>query len=167
MNITLIGLPAAGKTTLGQRLAKDLGWNFIDFDHILIERHGLLKEIIEKQGETKFLELEKEIICEASGNNAVFSPGGSVIFIPDAMNHLKSISKVIYLKIALNVLKKRTLDPVKRGVVGGNKLTLDEIYEMRHPLCEKYADYIISCNKDDGDLQYNLLRTFIKKTFSL
>lgn len=167
MNITLIGLPAAGKTTLGQRLAKDLNWNFVDFDNIIIERHDLLKEIIKKHGEKKFLEIEKRIICEASGDKTVFSPGGSVIFIPDAMKHLKSISKVVYLKMTLDVLKKRTTNPVGRGVVGGGRLTLDQIYEMRHPLCEKYADHIVFCNKDDDELQYNLLRTFIKKTFSI
>ena len=167
MNITLIGLPAAGKTTLGKRLAKELGWDFVDFDDVIIAEFGMRKDIIAEQGEDAMLEIESNVISRAEGDSIVFSPGGSVVLSPPAINHLKSISIVIYLEISLDVLEKRTTDPIGRGVIGARNMALEQIYQIRHELCKKYAQYTVSCNKDDDELQYNLLRTFIKKSFSI
>jgi len=61
-NITLIGMPASGKSTVGVLLAKRLGYSFVDVDIVIQEQEGcLLKEIIEKEGQEGFLAVENRI----------------------------------------------------------------------------------------------------------
>ncbi len=144
MNITLIGMPASGKSTVGVLLAKRLGYEFIDTDlHIQTEEKRLLKEIIEQEGLEKFLEIENRINSKVCANNGVIAPGGSVIYGKEAMEHLKNISKVIYLKISYEQLEKRLDNLVDRGVALKDGMTLLDLYKERVPLYETYADIVI------------------------
>ena len=89
-NITLIGMPASGKSTIGVLLAKRLGYSFVDVDIVIQEETGkLLKEIIEEQGTEGFLKVEEEINSQLDVARSVIAPGGSVIYGPAAMEHLK------------------------------------------------------------------------------
>lgn len=143
-NITLIGMPASGKSTVGVVLAKHLGMRFIDTDLVIQEETGkLLKDLIEEEGDSGFRETEDRINASIKAEHAVIAPGGSVVYGKNAMKHLKKISTVVYLKLSFPAVRKRLGDLHDRGVTIKEGQTLMDLYEERSPLYEKYADIII------------------------
>lgn len=143
-NITLIGMPAAGKSTVGVLLAKRLGYSFVDVDIVIQEKEGkLLKEIIKEQGLEGFMEVENRINAGLRTSRSVIAPGGSVIYGKEAMENLKSLGPVVYLKISYKELVNRLGDVVDRGVVLKDGMSLKELYDERITYFERYADIII------------------------
>ena len=143
-NVILIGMPSCGKSTVGVLLAKHLGYRFIDSDLLIQEKTGkLLHELISERGVDGFLAIENEINAAIEAEHTVISTGGSVIFGEQAMQHLRSIGRVIYLKIDYETLCARLGDYVHRGVVVREGDTLLDMYRERAPLYEKYADVIV------------------------
>lgn len=143
-NITLIGMPAAGKSTVGVLLAKRLGYSFVDVDIIIQEQEKkLLKEIIAEEGMDGFLAVENRVNAGLQAERSVIAPGGSVIYGKEAMEHLKSIGTVVYLKISYDELVKRLGDVVDRGVVLKPGMTLKDLYDERVEYFEKYADITV------------------------
>lgn len=143
-NITLIGMPASGKSTVGVLLAKRLGYSFIDVDIVIQEKEKrLLKEIIKDEGLDGFLTVENRVNAEISAESSVIAPGGSVIYGKEAMEHLKELGTVVYLKISFEELKKRLGDVVDRGVVLRQGMSLRDLYDERVRYFEKYADITI------------------------
>ena len=153
MSIILIGMPSCGKSTLGVLLAKKLGYRFIDSDLLIQERESkLLHEIISEKGNEGFLKIENEVNCAIEDKKAVIATGGSVVYGEEAMNHLKALGKVVYLKIPYDEMCRRLGDFSHRGVImlHGNKL--EEMYAERAPLYEKYADVTVDvCNAQLSD----------------
>ncbi|MEG0216182.1 MAG: shikimate kinase [Hungatella sp.] len=140
-NITLIGMPASGKSTIGVLLAKRLGYSFVDVDILIQEKEKhLLKEIIAERGEDGFLEVENRVNADLEAEQSVIAPGGSVIYSAEAMEHLKAIGTVVYLKLSYEELEERLGDLVDRGVVLKEGMTLLDLYNERVPYYEKYAD---------------------------
>lgn len=147
-NIILIGMPGAGKSTVGVVLAKNMGYKFIDSDIVIQEKYGmLLHQIIEKYGTNGFNDIENKVNSELTADNSIIATGGSVVYGKEAMEHLKSIGTVIYLKLPYTSIKRRLGDLNKRGVSLEKGETLKTLYEKRIPLYEKYADITIDCNK--------------------
>lgn len=143
-NITLIGMPGAGKSTVGIVLAKVLGYDFIDSDLLIQKQEGkLLWEIMRDEGITGFNRIEEQVNSQIQASRSVISPGGSVIYGKKAMEHLRQISTVIYLKVSCQELKKRLGDLNRRGVVLSPGETLEDLYARRTPLYEKYAHVIL------------------------
>lgn len=131
-NVTLIGMPSAGKSTVGVLLAKRLGYSFIDVDLLIQEQEGKrLREIIEEQGLDGFLDVENRVNAGVEAEQAVIAPGGSVIYGKEAMEHLKSIGLVVYLKITYDELVKRVGDVKDRGVALKDGMTLLDLYHER------------------------------------
>ena len=98
-NIVLIGMPGAGKSTVGVVLAKKLGYSFIDSDLLIQERNGkLLHEIISKQGIEGFLKIENEINLSIDGQDKVIATGGSAVYGKEAMEHFERTAYIVYLK---------------------------------------------------------------------
>ncbi|MBE6583586.1 MAG: shikimate kinase [Ruminococcaceae bacterium] len=144
MSIILIGMPSCGKSTLGVLLAKKLGYRFVDSDLLIQESEGmLLHEIIEKRGAEGFLQIEDRINSQIEEQNAIIATGGSVVYCRGAMEHLKTLGKVVYLKIPFEEMERRLGDFAHRGVImrHGNKLS--QMYEERAPLYERYADVTV------------------------
>lgn len=143
-NITLIGMPASGKSTIGILLAKRLGYSFVDTDIVIQEKEGrLLKEIIEQEGLKGFLEVENRINAQIQAMHSVIAPGGSVIYGEEAMAHLKEISTIVYLKLSYQEVKARLGDLKDRGVALKDGMTLYDLYEERIPYYERYADITV------------------------
>lgn len=143
-NITLIGMPGAGKSTVGVVVAKMLCKSFVDTDILIQQTAGArLFEIINEKGNDGFLALEGEVISSLDARHTVIATGGSAVLSSSAMEHLKSISTVVYLRIPVESLAERLGDLKCRGVVLGSGQTLDDLYAERAPLYEKYADVII------------------------
>lgn len=167
-NITLIGMPASGKSTVGVLLAKRLGYSFVDVDIVIQEQEGcLLKDIIAAQGQDGFLAVENRINASLNVHHSIIAPGGSVIYGKEAMEHLKEISTVVYLKLDYKGLKDRLGNLVDRGVVLKDGMTLRDLYEERVPYYEKYADITIDEAGLDAGKIVDRLRTIMEEEFGL
>ena len=144
-NLILIGMPTSGKSTVGIILAKALGYDFIDLDLVMQKNTGKkLAKIMEERGIDGFLALEEETALSLSCRRTVIAPGGSIIYGEKAMEHLKRLGKVIYLQIDLDMLNERLHDAKNRGVTLRDGQTIEQLYEERVPLYEKYADITLS-----------------------
>ena len=144
-NIIFIGMPASGKSTVGVVIAKRLGYDFIDTDLLIQKQENrLLKEIIADVGNEGFLAIENQVNREVEAERAVISPGGSVIYCKEAMEHFKEIGTVVYLQVSFETINGRISNAKNRGVVLKEGQTLRDLYEERTKLFEKYADYIVS-----------------------
>ena len=145
-NIVLIGMPGAGKSTIGVVLAKMLGYQFMDSD-LLIQtaEKRKLPEIIEQEGIEEFIEIENRINSQIQTEKHIIATGGSVVYGEEAMEHLRKIGTVIYLRISCEELSKRLGDLTSRGVVIRKGQGLEALYEERCPLYEKYAHITIDC----------------------
>ena len=151
-NITLIGMPGAGKSTLGVVLAKILGYEFLDSDLLIQkEEKRRLYQIIDEEGEEGFKTIENRVNASIDTENTVIATGGSVVYCSEAMEHLKSIGKVVYLSLSL---EKRLGNLKKRGVLLKEGQTLKSLYEERVPLYEKYADIVV--DEEGKDLEASL-----------
>lgn len=143
-NIVLIGMPGVGKSTAGVVLAKVMGYEFIDADLIIQQQEGkLLREIIAEVGTEGFIEVENRVNSQIEVEQSVIATGGSVVYGTEAMQHLKEIGTVVYLKVSYDILEKRLHDIKGRGVVLKDGQDLRGLYEERVPLYEKYADIIV------------------------
>lgn len=148
-NVVLIGMPGAGKSTLGIVLAKILGMNFVDAD-LLIQSQcdKTLQKIIDACGPDGFIEVENQVLSEIDESNAVISTGGSAVYSHAAMEHLSEIGLIVYLKITYEELRNRLSDLQERGVVlkGGMSMSLEDLYKERQPLYEEYAELVVDVN---------------------
>lgn len=143
-NVVLIGMPGVGKSTVGVILAKQMGYQFVDADLLIQQQEGrLLHEIISDQGVDGFLAVENRVNAGIETEGAVISTGGSVVYGREAMEHLKSIGTVVYLKLPYPALRRRLKNLKDRGVVLREGQTLRDLYEERTPLYERYADLVI------------------------
>ena len=144
-NIVLIGMPGVGKSTVGVILAKVLGYQFVDADLVIQQQEGkLLCEIIEEVGTEGFIEVENRINASLNVTHSIIATGGSVVYGKEAMEHLQSIGRVVYLKVSYETLEKRLADIKGRGVVLKEGQDLKALFEERSPLYEKYAAIEIS-----------------------
>ena len=149
-NVILIGMPGAGKSTVGVVLAKLLNYKFVDSDIVIQQKMKKnLNELILEQGAEYFKKIENKINSGLNIKKCVVATGGSVVFGKDAMEHFKKIGTVVYLKASLDSLEKRLGDLDKRGVVHKSGETLLDIFNERSPLYEKYADIIIDENDSE------------------
>ena len=148
MNITLIGMPGAGKSTVGVVLAKRMGMDFIDTDLIIQKEYNkTLSEIIDAKGIEGFKKVENDVISKLELDNTIIATGGSAVYGKEAMKHLRDISKVVYIELSEENIEDRLGDLNERGVVLEDGETLQELYDERIPLYKKYAHIIV--NADD------------------
>ena len=143
-NIVLIGMPGAGKSTVGVILAKVLGYNFIDSDLLIQQQEAMkLAEIIALKGQKGYLAVENQVNCDIDVTACVIATGGSVVYCTEAMEHLMEIGIVVYIKLNLKTIKGRVNNIRQRGVVLSEGQTLDSLYDERCPLYEEYAHIIV------------------------
>ena len=143
-NLILIGMPASGKSTVGVILAKVIGYDFIDSDLLIQKKEGMrLSEIISKKGIDGFIAVENEVNASIEASCSVIATGGSAIYGEEAMKHLREIGAIIYLQVDFKVIQKRLHNIRQRGVVLREGQSLQDLYEERCALYEKYADLIV------------------------
>ncbi len=142
----MIGMPGAGKSTVGVVLAKRLGYGFIDSDLVIQEHTGmLLHQIMEEKGIDGFLGVENDINASIRADKSVIATGGSAIYGKEAMAHLRSIGTVVYLKLDLASIEERLGDLNERGGAVRDGQTLEDLYAERIPYYERYADITVDC----------------------
>lgn len=146
-NLVLIGMPGAGKSTIGVLLAKALSCAFLDTDvHIQAQEGMRLQEIIHRVGMEGFRALEERYLAGIDRTGCVIATGGSAVYSALAMGHLKINAITVFLDLPLELLEQRlgtNLDA--RGVVRDPNESLAQLYEERCPLYEQYADLTVPC----------------------
>jgi hypothetical protein len=143
-NLILIGMPGVGKSTVGVIVAKLLGFEFVDTDLLIqTQEKKRLYEIISDIGAAGFIELENQILSVLKTERTVIATGGSVVYGKEAMQNLKALGTVIYIRLDIKSLKVRLGNIKNRGVVNPAGKSLEDLYQERIPLYEKYADIII------------------------
>lgn len=153
MNITIIGMAGAGKSTIGKLLAKKQVYRFIDIDKVVEKKSGKsLQGLIDSEGEDTLLKLEEETVLELqlnSNDNYVISPGGSIIYSRAAMEFLKTHTTIIFLDVSFDIITKRLSNFTTRGMIGIKNKSLKELFDERWELYNKYADITIKMNKQN------------------
>lgn len=143
LNVVLIGMPGAGKTFLGRRIAEREHRKFIDLDDLIVEREGMsIPEIFRTKGEDYFRNVETEVLretCKMSG--VVIACGGGIVKRKQNYNLAKQNSRIIWVKRDLD-----KLDTEGRPI--SQTKSVEEIYEARKDLYEAWSDYFIDNNQD-------------------
>ena len=146
-NITLIGMPGAGKSTTGVILAKLLSFGFMDTDLLIqVNRNRSLQDIVDIEGHLYLRQVEEEEILKIKPVKYVIATGGSAVYSEKAMAHLKSISTVVFLKAGFDVIEKRVNNFDQRGVAKDRGQSFKDLFLERQPLYEKNAEIEIECS---------------------
>lgn len=147
-SVSLIGMAGAGKSTLAPLLAAILGWEHIDTDSVVEAYYGRsLQDIVDRLGVPEFRKAEEYILSSLGVVRTVVSTGGSVIYGPGAMERLKGLGPVVYLRIGLETCLRRVGGGEGRGLARMPGQTLEDLYAERMPLYEKYADFSVDTDR--------------------
>lgn len=163
-NITLIGMPGSGKSTVGVLLAKSAGMGFIDTDLLIQSASGrLLYKMIEEEGIDAFLRTEERVIGGLVCDNCVIATGGSAVYGEGAMEKLSRMGLIVYLKLPCEEVEKRLRNIRTRGVAMRAGETLRQLYEERVPLYEKYAHVTVDAASDPEETVAAILKEVEKR----
>ena len=147
--ITLIGMPASGKSTIGKQLAKSVGFPMLDIDRWMERQEGSvpLWQLIRTKGAQYVLELETDCVRNHDLHETVLSPPGSIIY-NDVLQPLREQTHIIYLEVPFKEIKARLdADTVRQGeIIGIKEKGLDGLFAERTPLYEKWAQHTIKCS---------------------
>ncbi|MCW5203924.1 shikimate kinase [Desulfobulbus sp. US2] len=145
-NIILIGMPGAGKSTVGTLLAKNIAYDFLDTDRAIQESQGRpLQDIVNTEGQATLRLIEEEVLLSLALHNHVIATGGSAVYSEQGMMHLKADGVVLFLDADLATLKTRIHNFNTRGLVKRPGQTFAQLFDERLPLYRTYADITISC----------------------
>ena len=150
-------MAGAGKTSVGKALSLELGYEFLDTDKIIEISYGKSKDIIDSEGKDRFRVIEEEVLLSINFKNTLLATGGSAVFSPLAMEHLRDNSDVIYLEVSFENILERVLDFEERGFIKESHQSIEEAYMERLALYKKYADYSVTNNGSMKDCIQKIL----------
>jgi shikimate kinase len=151
-SITLIGMPGAGKSTVGIILAKNLSLGFIDTDVLIqINQQRSLQKIINETGHLTLRAIEEHEILKLNVTDHVIATGGSVAYSNKAMCHLRDISTIVFLRAGFDEIKRRIHNFDTRGIAKSSHQSFRELFEERQLLYETYAEMTIDCDHLDQE----------------
>ena len=144
-NIILIGMPGAGKSTVGVILAKRLGFHFMDTDLLIqAQEKRRLQQIIDKQGLQKFRQIEEQTLLTLNTQHCVIATGGSAIYSTEGIQALGVNGYIIYIDVPLAILSQRIADMGQRGLVIDKDQTFEQLFQERTPLYQHHADLTVA-----------------------
>lgn len=150
-SVILIGMPGAGKSTVGVLLAKRLAKAFIDTDILIQQTAGMtLQDYLDANGYLALRTLEEQVLMTEPMQQAVVSTGGSAVYSDAAMARLAEIGPRVFLDISLATMEQRIHNQASRGLASQPGVSLAAIYAERYPLYQQYAD--VSVVADQGSV---------------
>ena len=157
--ISLIGMPAAGKSTIGVLLAKALGYDFLDTDLLIqVTTQRTLPQIIAEDGFLGLRKIEADVIGSVDCDRTVIATGGSAVYAPESMAHLSSLGQIVYLRADADVLQERIGNLESRGVSAAADATLESIIAERLPMYERFSDLTINAGQHAELVLANLVQ---------
>ncbi|MBM9614226.1 shikimate kinase [Desulfobulbus rhabdoformis] len=145
-NLTLIGMPGSGKSTVGIILAKNLGIGFIDTDILIqINEQQTLQQIIDTTDHLNLRAIEEREILKLNVTHLVIATGGSAAYSEKAMAHLAQISTIIFLHVSFSELNRRIKNFATRGIAKREDQSFEELFDERQVLYNRYADIVVPC----------------------
>lgn len=145
-SLILIGMPGAGKSTLGLLLAKNLAKDFVDTDLLIqLEHRKTLQDILHEQGYLALREAEERVLLNSHYPNHIIATGGSAVYSATGMQHLKQFGPIIFLDVGINELETRIHNMNSRGIARPANQSFADVYAERRPLYLQYADIVIDC----------------------
>jgi shikimate kinase len=145
-SVILIGMPGAGKSTLGLLLAKNLAKDFVDTDLLIqLEQGKTLQDILHQQGYMALREVEEKVLLNAHYPNHVIATGGSAVYSEVAMHHLNQFGPIVFLDVNLEELERRIHNMDNRGIARPATQGFADVFTERRPLYLRYADIVIDC----------------------
>ena len=149
--LSLVGMPGAGKSTLGPDLANALAKNFIDTDTCIEQQESFkLQQLLNMHGHLGLRAIEETVIVNLTFHNQIIATGGSAIYSDTAMQHLKKFGPIIFLDVSPQELLARVNNIEDRGIARQAGQSFEDIYAERKPLYLRYADAVIDCNHKTG-----------------
>lgn len=146
-SVILVGMPGAGKSTLGVLLAKEMNLDFLDTDvSIQVHEGRSLQEIMDSEGYMKLREIEETVLLNIDARGKVISTGGSAVYSDAGMRHLKAQGTVVFLDVTLDELRRRIHNFDTRGIARRPDQSFEELFAERCALYNKYADIHYDCN---------------------
>ncbi len=145
-NLALIGMPGAGKSTIGSLLARQLDMGFIDTDLLIEKSQGqALQRIVDEKGHLALRAIEEAEIMKLAGEGQVIATGGSAAYSDRAMRHLRTMATLIFLRLPFETVRARIDNFASRGIARAAHQSLRDLFDERQPLYEKYAELTIDC----------------------
>lgn len=145
-SIVLIGMPGAGKSTIGILLAKELGLDFIDTDTSIQVRWGkTLQQITDESGYMVLRDYEEQVLLSENIDHKVVATGGSAVYSDAGMALLKASATVIFLDASLPALQQRVTNFDTRGIARRPEQSFEDLFAERSLLYQRYADIRIDC----------------------
>ena len=147
MNIILCGMMGCGKSTVGVCLAERLGRAFCDTDALIVDRHGRIADIFEKQGEAYFRQLETETVKElVQKDDLVIATGGGLVLKQENVDLLKRSGKIVFLRARVETLVQRLQADTQRPLLQNAvslRGRLEKLLDERAPIYERAADFTL------------------------
>ena len=145
-NVVLIGMPGAGKSTVGVILAKHTSRDYVDTD-VLIQtsERRPLQDIVDADGHMALRGIEERILLSLDLTNYVIATGGSAAYSASAMHHLKENGVVVFLHVPFDEIRERVRDFATRGIARAPNQSFADLFEERYVLYRKYADLTVAC----------------------
>ena len=164
-SISLIGMAGAGKSSIGEELAKSLNLKFMDSDFVIEQKHGKsLQDILSQSGHERFKEIEEESLLSVNFQEIVLATGGSAVFSKKGMQFIKENSIVIYLDATYQDITERVSNFSERGLIKRPDQTVEEAYKERKELYQHFADHTIK-NDETIDACVNEILGLITKYY--
>jgi shikimate kinase len=159
--VALVGLPGAGKSAIGRRLAQRLQLPFVDTDHVIEERIGCsIRDYFEREGEASFRDVEQSVIAElAAEPHGVVATGGGCVLREANRAMLRAHFHVLYLRSAPEDLFRRLRHDVKRPLlqVADPLGRLRELYSARDPLYRETAHDMVETGRPSVAMLVNII----------
>jgi shikimate kinase (EC 2.7.1.71) len=149
-NIVLIGMPGAGKSTVGSHLAERLGLGFTDTDALIETDQGVsLQAIVDQQGHQSLRTIEAALLAGLVCERHVIATGGSAVYNAEAMAALRHHGVIVHLHVELAVIAERVHNFESRGIARAAGQTLAELYSERETLYQQYAEISVDLSEVD------------------
>jgi shikimate kinase len=160
--IVLIGMPGAGKSTIGILLAGELGLEFEDTDRSIEQECGKpIQELLDQSGYLRLRAVEEAVLLKVSSQGKVVATGGSAVYSAAGMAHLTANAVTVFLDIDVKEINRRITNFDERGIAKKPNQTLTELFTERRELYLRYSDIRLECNNQDVE---QCLHQLIKST---